>query len=80
MEKLSLIWQKLQREWKTFVLSLTLTITGAWELAVSWGADLPSLLSWVPEEYKSATLFFVGLAFLLLRKYTPTTVISPAKE
>lgn len=72
---MSLILQKLRREWKTFALSLTLTISGAWELAAQWGADLPSLFNWVPEQYKSAVLFAVGLAFLFLRKYTPTTVV-----
>jgi hypothetical protein len=74
-EKLDLIWQKLKREWKTFVLSVSLTVAGAWELAATWGADLPSLFSWVPEEYKSGVLFLVGFAFLVLRKYTPTTVV-----
>lgn len=78
--KANLIVEKLKREWKTFVLSLSVTVAGAWELAAQWGADLPSLFNWVPEQYKSAVLFAVGLGFLLLRKYTPTTVVSPTPE
>jgi len=74
MEKLKLIWEKLKREWKTFVIQLAVTAAGAWELAVQWGADLPSLLSFIPPEYKSVALFGVGMLMLVVRKYTPTTV------
>lgn len=79
-EKAHLVIEKLKREWKTFVVSVSLTIAGAWELAAQWGADLPSLFNWVPDQYKSAVLFGVGLLLLLLRKYTPTTVVVQAPE
>ena len=65
------MWDKLKREWKTFVLAVVTTAAGAWEFAVANGADLPNLLSWVPDQYKSGALFIVGLLFLALRKYTP---------
>ena len=79
-EKFVLIIEKLKREWKTFTLAVATTVAGAWELASTMGADLPSVFNWVPENYKSAALFGVGLAFLLLRKYTPTTVVVQAPE
>lgn len=71
---MSLIIQKLKREWKTFALAVGTTIAGAWELASVWGADVPSFFNWVPEQYRSGVLFAVGIGFLVLRKYTPTTV------
>jgi hypothetical protein len=74
--KFDLIWQKLKREWKTFMLAVMTTAAGAWELAAQMGADLPSLLQQVPEPYKSGALFVVGFLFLALRKYTPTSVVS----
>lgn len=74
---LDLVVQKLKREWKTFVLSVGITIGGAWEFAATNGADIPSLFNWVPEQYKSGVLFAVGLGFLFLRKYSPTTVVLP---
>lgn len=70
-----LIIEKLKREWKTFALAVVTTVAGAWQMAVEMGADLPNLFSWVPEAYRSAVLFLVGTGFLLLRKYTPTTVV-----
>ena len=80
MEKLTLIWEKLKREWKTFVLQVALFFAGAWEVAVSMGADLPSLFSFIPDQYRSWAIFaFAGL-MLAVRKYTPTTVVEPPKE
>lgn len=69
---MNLIFGKLKKEWKTFVLQVSLFLASAWELAVSMGADLPSLFSFLPDEYKSWALFgFAGL-MLLVRKYTPS--------
>lgn len=75
MEKLKLIWEKLKREWKTFALQLSLLVTAAWELAAEMGADLPSLFSFLPEKYKAGALFTFALTMLLVRKYSPTTVV-----
>lgn len=74
------IIEKLKREWKTFALAIITTIEGALEISKLWGVDVPSLLAWVPEKYKSVSLFAVGVLFLLLRKYTPTTVIVQSPE
>lgn len=84
-------FQKLRREWKTFLLALLTTAAGAWQFAVVNGASLPNLFSWVPDQYQSAVLFVVGILFLGLRKYvdevqvtttetvtTETTTITPA--
>jgi putative Ca2+/H+ antiporter (TMEM165/GDT1 family) len=69
-------FQKLKREWKTFVLAVVTAVAGAWQFAVANGASLPNLFSWVPQQYQSATLFLVGFAFLALRKYAdPDTPI-----
>lgn len=62
-------WAKLRHEWKTFLLAIVTSITGAWQFAVENGASLPNLFSWVDPEYQSATLFLVGFLFLALRKY-----------
>lgn len=80
MEKLTLIWEKLKREWKSFTLQIGLFLAGAWELAVSMGADLPSLFSFIPEEYRSWVLFIFAGLMLAVRKYTPTTVVVQAPE
>lgn len=75
MEKLKLVWEKLKREWKTFSLQLGLLVGAAWELAVEMGADLPSLFNFLPEKYKAAGLFAFAFVMLMVRKYTPTTVV-----
>lgn len=67
-------FNKLKREWKTFVLAVVTMVGGAWEFAVANGASLPNLFSWVPYQYQSATMFVVGVAFLALRKYTDSNV------
>lgn len=69
---------KLKAEWKTFVLAITTTVVSAWQFAVDQGADIPSLLSWVDDKYKSAVYFGVGLLFLLLRNYKPLDIPAPA--
>lgn len=78
--RLGLIWQKLKREWKTFALQVSLFIASAWELASSMGADLPSLFSFLPETWRPWFLFGFAAAMLLVRKYSPTTVVVQAPE
>ena len=80
MEKFKLIWEKLKREWKTFALQITLFITSAWELAVANGANLPDLFHFIPDPYKPWVLFGFAAVTLLVRKYTPTTVVVQAPE
>jgi hypothetical protein len=75
--KLTLIWEKLKREWKSFALQMSLLVAAAWELAAEMGADLPSLFNFLPEKYKAGALFTFALVMLLVRKYTPTTVEPP---
>lgn len=65
------VWEKLKAEWKTFTLQIGLFVASAWELAASMGADLPSLFSFVPEEYRSWVLFGFAVLMLAVRKYTP---------
>lgn len=67
-------FQKLRREWKTFVLAVLTTIGGAWTFAVANGADLPNLLAFVPDQYRSGAIFLIGVGFLVLRKYTDQNV------
>lgn len=80
MEKIKLMWEKLKREWKTFVLQVGMFIAAAWELAVEMGADLPSLFSFLPDRWKPWALFGFAVATLAVRKYTPTTVVVQAPE
>lgn len=75
MEKIKLIWEKLKREWKTFALQVGLFLAASWELASQMGADLPSMFSFLPDEYKAWALFGFAAVTLAVRKYTPTTVV-----
>ncbi len=80
MEKIKLIWEKLKREWKTFALQVGLFLAASWELASQMGADLPSMFSFLPDEYKAWALFGFAAVTLAVRKYTPTTIVVQGTE
>lgn len=67
------MWDKLKREWKTFALAVTTTIVGVWEVARDSGYDLSPI---VPEKYRPYAIPGVGIAFLLLRKWKDSTVVT----
>lgn len=71
MEKFTLVWAKLKAEWKSFVLQVGLFITASWELAVSMGADLPSLFTFLPETWRPWALFAFAAGMLAVRRYSP---------
>jgi len=63
-------WQKLRREWKTFVLAIVTTSIGAYdtvvEIAQRYGYDYTQLIK---AEWRVYVVPAIGIGFLILRKW-----------
>jgi hypothetical protein len=66
MEKLHNFWNKLKREWKTFLFGAITLLVSAWDLVIASALDWSTIFS---DDTRKYFTFAIPFGFFVLRKW-----------